>query len=429
MRQHILLCIVFCVQGILGKKGFGPTNQEWGLSKVRPGAKLFWWLHYTTANVSQPTDRPLIIWLQGGPGCSSSGYGNFAEIGPWDNKLKPRKHTWVQWVNVLFVDNPVGTGLSFVSNNTLYARNNSQIATDFLKFLKNFYRKLPKFKTVPLYIFSESYGGKMAVEIALVLYQAIQKGEIKSNLKGVGLGAPWISPIDAILNYAPYLLNLGLIDVDGYHIIMEAAEATKYYIDTDNFESAFLMWNTIVNVVKEESDEVDFYNVFRYSPTVKLRGLSEDIDPKIAKLMNRKVARTLGIKSKFFELKNEVWSLLGNDFMKPVKHIVEALLNLTDITVAVYTGQLDLIVNTPGTLKWVEDISFKGKDEWKDAPRLIMSENNKRQGYYKRSGQFAFYWVNNAGHMVPGDNPSAMRFILRDVTNNFEVTEDNDLNN
>jgi len=56
---------------------------------------MFWWLYYTTADVKSYYDKPLIIWLQGGPGGSSTSYGNFVELGPLDIDLHPRNYTWV----------------------------------------------------------------------------------------------------------------------------------------------------------------------------------------------------------------------------------------------------------------------------------------------------------------------------------------------
>ena len=58
--------------------------------------------------------KPLVMWLQGGPGGSSTGYGNFEEIGPLDLNLEARDTTWIKEANVLFVDNPVGSGYSYV---------------------------------------------------------------------------------------------------------------------------------------------------------------------------------------------------------------------------------------------------------------------------------------------------------------------------
>uniref|UniRef100_A0A914WND1 Uncharacterized protein n=1 Tax=Plectus sambesii TaxID=2011161 RepID=A0A914WND1_9BILA len=65
-------------------------REKWGYVKVRENANLFWWLYYTA-----DSDRPLILWLQGGPGASSAGFGNFKEIGPLDTSLNPRNSTWV----------------------------------------------------------------------------------------------------------------------------------------------------------------------------------------------------------------------------------------------------------------------------------------------------------------------------------------------
>lgn len=128
---------------------------------------MFWWLYETTAKVSNITEKPLVIWLQGGPGASSSGYGNFEEIGPLDVDLNPRNHTWVKDVNLLFIDNPVGTGFSYTESNKALTKTNKQIAEDLLTCILGFYKKHPQFRHVPLYVASESYGGKMAVDFAI----------------------------------------------------------------------------------------------------------------------------------------------------------------------------------------------------------------------------------------------------------------------
>lgn len=57
---------------------------------------MFWWLFYTTAPVEKYTERPLIVWLQGGPGGSSTGIGNFEILGPLDLSLQERNHSWVR---------------------------------------------------------------------------------------------------------------------------------------------------------------------------------------------------------------------------------------------------------------------------------------------------------------------------------------------
>jgi serine carboxypeptidase 1 len=175
---------------------------------VREGAHIFWWLHYTIAETTSVTDRPLILWLQGGPGSSSTGYGNFEILGPLDLELNERDFTWIKTHNVLFVDNPVGTGYSYVDHNKHLTKNNKQIARDLIELLRGFYVALPEFRTVPLHIFGESYGGKMAVEFARELQDEISRGAIEANLVTVAMGDAWISPIDSTKSWAPYLLQM-----------------------------------------------------------------------------------------------------------------------------------------------------------------------------------------------------------------------------
>lgn len=162
-----------------GREGFGPGEQDWGYVTVRPGGHMFWWLYYTTADVSSCTERPLLIWLQGGPGASSTGYGNFAELGPLDIDLKERNHTWVKNANVLFIDSPVGTGFGYADSPKAFARTNKQIALDLVEVLRAFYNQIPEFEQVPLYILSESYGGKVAAEFAFELDRVPPQPHIK----------------------------------------------------------------------------------------------------------------------------------------------------------------------------------------------------------------------------------------------------------
>lgn len=87
---------------------------------------------------------------------------------------------------------------------------------------------------------------------------------------------------------------------------------------------------------------------------------------------------------------------------------------------AVYSGQLDLIVDTPGTYDWVERLKWEGKSGWDNAYRRSLVANGVIEGYKKEYGNFGMYWVNRAGHMVPADNPAAMNEILKILTNNYK---------
>ncbi|PWA96194.1 serine carboxypeptidase-like 50 [Artemisia annua] len=76
---------------------------------------------------------PLLIWLQGGPGCSSL-TGNFFELGPYlvmsslkhnveHLTLKKNPSSWNRLFDLLFLDNPIGTGFSIASTYEEIPRN------------------------------------------------------------------------------------------------------------------------------------------------------------------------------------------------------------------------------------------------------------------------------------------------------------------
>ncbi|MFS7957014.1 putative carboxypeptidase C [Helianthus anomalus] len=66
--------------------------------------------------------------LQGGPGGSRVGAGNFGEVGPLD--CNPRNFTWLKKANLLFVNNPVGTGYSSVKDEKLLVKTDEEADRD-----------------------------------------------------------------------------------------------------------------------------------------------------------------------------------------------------------------------------------------------------------------------------------------------------------
>lgn len=394
---------------------------------------MFYWLYYTTAT-EEYTDRPLVIWLQGGPGASSM-YGNFEELGPLTLELEERNHTWVKHYNVLFIDNPVGTGFSYVDDFSLLTKSNAEIADDLLAFMKEFYKRNPEFTDTPLHIYAESYGGKMAPEFAYVLAKAIDLGEIDTNLQSVGIVAPWASPIDSVLSWGPFLFNMGFVDTKGYKTIQAAAIETEHILNQERYEEATYQWGTTQGVLMRQTGPIDWYNVLflqeynqfqarlamfekdlKQATADSARKLAtEDRDQMLKDLMRNEVAPALNLpaESVYDSQGSRVFSTLAGDFMKPAMDVIELLLNNTSVDVVVITGQLDLIVATPGNVVWVEKLKWNGRNDYLNAPRTGVGAKGILEGYQKSYGKLSVYWALRAGHMVPADNPELMDYILQ----------------
>jgi carboxypeptidase D len=89
-----------------------------------------------------------VIWLNGGPGCSSED-GALMEIGPYRVKdkdtLEYNNGSWHEFANLLFVDNPVGTGFSYVDTNA-YIHELDEMADHFIIFLEKWFKIFPQYE-------------------------------------------------------------------------------------------------------------------------------------------------------------------------------------------------------------------------------------------------------------------------------------------
>ena len=95
-----------------------------------------------------------------------------AHMAPYE--IIKNEHTWAKDYNVIFVDQPVGTGLSYADpgHPNVHCRSMEEVADDFYHALKELYqnangcfKKLNFQPSQDLIVFGESYGGKYAPAI------------------------------------------------------------------------------------------------------------------------------------------------------------------------------------------------------------------------------------------------------------------------
>ena len=139
-------------------------QQQQRSQQRRIGKTMFWLFEPHT----QLIPNTIVLWLNGGPGCSSFNCGIMMEHSPVtqplhnagycclkDNKpqLSYNKYTWTNITTMLYVEHPWGTGYSY---GIPEPQNELDASSDLYIFLQNFYKLFPHLSTHELYIFGES---------------------------------------------------------------------------------------------------------------------------------------------------------------------------------------------------------------------------------------------------------------------------------
>ncbi|KAL8057724.1 hypothetical protein ABFX02_04G202600 [Erythranthe guttata] len=445
----VLLCGVFFIQFINGGLMVNAARTEdgseaWGYVEVRPKAHMFWWYYkspYRTEDPKKPW--PIILWLQGGPGASGVGIGNFEEVGPIDTFLKPRNSTWLNKADLLFVDNPVGTGYSFVEDEKVLVKTDDEAATDLTTLLIHVFNRNVTLQNSPLYIVAESYGGKYAVTLGLSALKAIESGKLKLKLGGIALGDTWISPEDFVFSWGPLLKDVSRLDKNGLVQSNSLAKQISEELEAGNFVEATDTWSRLEEVISSNSNSVDFYNflldsgmdpvsmtaseltqqiaIKRYSRYLNsLRSVTPDGDGDIDSLMNGVIKKKLKIipaNVTWGGQSDLVFTALEGDFMRPRINEVDELL-AKGVNVTVYSGQLDVICSTKGTEAWVEKLKWDGIKTFLSMPRtpLFCGGEKITKGFFKSYKNLHFYWILGAGHFVPVDQPCVALNMIGSIT-------------
>lgn len=130
-------------------------------------------------------------------------------------------NSWVKDYNVLFVDQPVGTGLSYADPRVInpYVHSMDDVAEDFYNALYTLYTDgkgcfniLGIKPDAPLFIFGESYAGKYVPAIGAKIVRDKMNGGFLKGLKGVAIGDGFTHPFNILAEVGGFAFNLGLID-------------------------------------------------------------------------------------------------------------------------------------------------------------------------------------------------------------------------
>ncbi|GMI93358.1 serine carboxypeptidase-like 40 [Hibiscus trionum] len=374
----------------------------------KAGRALFYYFAESPENSST---NPLVLWFNGGPGCSSL-IGAMTELGPFrvysDGKtLYRNNYAWNNVANVLFVESPAGVGFSY-SNTTSDYHKTGDISTekDAYTFLLNWLERFPQYKSRDLYITGESYGGHYVPQLAnTILLNNKNSNQTQINLKGIAVGNGWIDDRTGYLGQFDYLWTHALNSDEtnkGIH------KYCHYFNNKDPEQCENFM-----NIAFIEPGDIDGYNI--YAPLCQSDSYSSiksssgsvvySFDPcsndYMFTYLNRADVQTaLHAKVTAWDLCND--SFLGGwaDSAVTILPIIKNLMT-NGIRVWLYSGDVDSVVPITSTRYGINKLKLPIKTAWRP-----WSTDDEVGGYVVEYEGLTLVTVRDAGHFVPSYQPA-----------------------
>nr|CAX69725.1 carboxypeptidase C [Schistosoma japonicum] len=430
-------------------------------------------LHYWLVEaVRSPKTAPLILWLNGGPGCSSMG-GFFSENGPYNmirgTELVENPYSWNKLANVLYLESPAGVGFSYAVDNNITTDDDYTALNNYYALL-HFLKRFPEYKGREFYITGESYAG---VYVPLLALHVIKSQQF--NLKGIAVG-------NGLTNYKfndnsliYFIKYHGLVSERMWNDLLKHCCHSQYYSHClftdassvkcqslvkyilDNATAGLNIYNlydscgNINNTMDQKlenlyhlSDMKSFSQPFLHSDFGNLFRSNKFFQEKREKIneLRKKIGTRLvlpcdddNIIGRYLDLpfvresihvredKPKTWEVCSDSVMSVYKRNYQDLspqyrnILKSKIPILIYNGDVDMACNFIGDDWFVNNLKFDSHNQYQRW--IYKSEDGKEQigGFWKsfihKNVNLIFTTVRGAGHMVPRDKPAAMFHLIQ----------------
>ncbi|KAB2075610.1 hypothetical protein ES319_A07G234300v1 [Gossypium barbadense] len=195
------------------------------------GRALFY--YFVECSSNEDVLHPLTLWLNGGPGCSSLGFGAFMENGPFqpgeNGTLIKNPYSWNIESHMLYLESPIGVGFSYSNTSKDYIDwNDTQTAEDNYRFILKWLEEFPQFKDCDFFLAGESYAGHYIPQLAALLVEHNKNPNVEPvNLKAIALGNPLLD-LDISVLAGDYLWSHGAISDETLFLEKTVCNDSKY---------------------------------------------------------------------------------------------------------------------------------------------------------------------------------------------------------
>lgn len=330
--------------------------------------------------------------------------GLFIELGPFRldganmDQIKINPSSWHYAANVLFIDQPVGTGMSYTVVND-YASSDEAINIHFYKFLQKFftlhdrYTRVVKGERVSRHFFmsGESHAGHYIPTMAAYIQAKnddlflSRSTDIKIDIRGIALGNPWTDPYNQY-DVSDFVHGMGLITEGQKNRLKEISRDCQNQLRQGNYnhKSCFSLLDDVVDSTSLlGSHKVLMYDARRFVHSTSVFPPGHDALEKYLNRADVKAAiHATATPQKYVECADPPYLALSHQDGKGVTAELVAVLN-RGMRVLLYSGQYDIICNHIGSEKMLRELHWTGRDAWLKAQPGVWLVDKQPAGYVK----------------------------------------------
>jgi carboxypeptidase C (cathepsin A) len=439
----LLLCIVSMgfaaidADIITSLPGYGvtPTPQYSGYLNVdKVNVRLLHYWFVTAANAT--ADTPLVLWLNGGPGCSSLD-GFLYEMGPFQfsgksfdgiPQLIDNPNSWNQAAHMLYIEAPAFVGFSYSYTPSDANTNDNRTANDNFAALEVFFQGFPELAQQEFFIAGESYAGVYVPTLANAIRVNNAQGLSKINLKGFMVGNGCTG--SAVGMCSPKGTKIGVDYMFGVNLYSRDTHDAVYAACSSSWDNPSGDCQAALTNMGNQIGDVNMYNIlgpciigdratkrfnnqtvkFSRTPTHVYNKIftSGGPDECIDGIAAGQYLNNLVVRSAIHVLGPDRiphWTVCTGalNYTSNIQALYpEPYLTLIDnYRVLVYNGDHDACVPIIDNEAWTESLGLSVEQPWH--PWLV---NQQVAGYVtKYNSNFAFASIKGAGHMVPQTRP------------------------
>jgi carboxypeptidase C (cathepsin A) len=342
--------------------------------------------------------------------------------------------SWTNHANVIWLDQPAGTGFSYLLYEKDHLKDTIKASKDVLTFLKRWFKNHKQFQKNDFFIFGQGFTAHFVLGTGHAIQGHNMESREKINFKGVGLGNGLVSPGLQMETYVHYLKDnpYNITDFVTRYQMNEIAGgevACKKFIELCDRQPKEC------KTAKQACEMTYLVPPFHNSKNLldirtkecKSQPYCYDFDPVTRFMQLKSTRKSLQVRresAKWYPSNEKVHAAFSHEYTKDMSQFVAVLLS-NKIRVLVYAGDADYTFNWLGCKKWTKKMEWHGSSHYdRDEDTVWLDPETKLDaGEWRSAHGLSFVRIYGAGRMTSLDKPRATAAMLKTWLSNGKFTE------